>query len=64
MPAEMQPTEQVYVVRTWRPNGAPQEVWRGRVEHVSSKQRRFFTSLVELCEFISACEKANDKDGA
>jgi len=58
MPDQLQSPEEVFVVRMWRPDTAqPQPGRRGRVEHVSSGQHRFFTSLVELCEFISACEK-------
>ena len=34
--------------------GASSEKWRGSIEHVSTKQRLFFTSLADVHDFIAA----------
>lgn len=47
---------QVFIVRIWR---EPREIagaepeWRGVVEHVASKQRRFIRELGEISLFIA-----------
>jgi hypothetical protein len=47
---------QVFIVRIWR---EPREIagaepeWRGVVEHVASKQRRFISELGEISMFIA-----------
>ncbi len=48
-------TEHLFVVRVWRETvGASSEKWRGSIEHVSTKQRLFFTSLADVHDFIAA----------
>jgi hypothetical protein len=46
--------EHAFLVRTWCESGesdAPAE-WRGSVEHLGTKQRRYFRDLSDLCAFI------------
>ncbi len=46
--------EHAFLVRTWCESGdasAP-AVWRGSVEHLPTKQRRYFREFADLCAFI------------
>ena len=46
--------EHLFIVRMWQePSPAVAAHWRGYVEHVSSGQRLYFTSLTDLNDFIS-----------
>ena len=45
--------EQIFVVRIWEEHdayGPPQ--WRAYVTHVVTRERRYFTTYVELCDFL------------
>lgn len=46
--------ENTFLVRTWREAGddAMGADWRGSVEHLGSKQRRYFRDFTDLCSFI------------
>jgi hypothetical protein len=47
-------TEHAFLVRTWREAGGTNASaeWRGSVEHLSTKQRRYFRDFADLCAFI------------
>jgi hypothetical protein len=47
--AEQDRIEHLFLVRFSRDQGAP---WRGYVEHVSSKQRVYFSELSDLNDFL------------
>ena len=46
--------EHAFLVRTWREPGdaGGHAEWRGLVEHLHTKQRRYFRDLGDLCAFI------------
>lgn len=46
--------EHAFIVRTWRETGGPgaRDEWRGVVEHLPTKRRRYFRDLADLCAFI------------
>jgi hypothetical protein len=46
--------EHAFLVRTWSESGSAgaREEWRGSVEHLPTKQRRYFRELSELTAFI------------
>jgi hypothetical protein len=46
--------EHAFLVRTWREGGAAgaSAEWRGSVEHLPTKERRYFRDLSDLCAFI------------
>lgn len=51
---EKQRFEHAFLVRTWceiGDAGAPLE-WRGFVEHLPTKDRRYFCDFADLCDFI------------
>ena len=59
MPTDLDPfilttrVEHLFIVRMWQePSQAVTAHWRGYVEHVSSGQRLYFTSLTDLNDFI------------
>jgi hypothetical protein len=54
MPVESDRTEHAFLVRTWREAGDARTnaEWRGSVEHLSTKQRRYFRDFADLCAFI------------
>jgi hypothetical protein len=47
-------TEHAFLVRVWREAGdaSVSADWRGSVEHLSTKQRRYFRDFADLCAFI------------
>jgi hypothetical protein len=48
--------EHAFIVRTWfEPSRGRESVWRGSVEHVASKQFRYFLDFADLCSFITKC---------
>ena len=51
---ENERSEHAFLVRTWRETGdaGDRAEWRGSVEHLGSKQRRYFGQLSDLCAFI------------
>jgi hypothetical protein len=54
MRVEKERFEHTFLVRTWCESGeadAPAE-WRGSVEHLATKQRRYFRDFADLCAFI------------
>ena len=59
MPPDIDPfavntrAEHLFIVRLWQePSQLAAAHWRGYVEHVSSGQRLYFTSLADLNDFI------------
>jgi hypothetical protein len=45
--------EQIFVVRMWQERdavGPPQ--WRAYVTHVVTRERRYFTTYEQLCDFL------------
>ncbi len=46
--------EHAFLVRTWREAGDPGSPpeWRGFVEHLPTKQRRYYRDLADVCAFI------------
>ncbi len=46
--------EHAFLVRTWCETGSAgsRAEWRGSVEHLATKQRRYFRDLSELTAFI------------
>lgn len=45
--------EHLFIVRIWHePGPGGHAPWRGSVEHVGSKERKYFTSLVALTDFL------------
>jgi hypothetical protein len=53
-PVENERFEHAFLVRTWcEPGGADGgREWRGSVEHLATKQRRYFRELSDLGAFI------------
>jgi hypothetical protein len=50
----LSPSQHVFVVRIWlETDDLALAQWRGAVEHVSSGQRFYFTSLGDLSDFIA-----------
>jgi len=51
---EIDRLEHAFLVRTWREPGdaASNTEWRGSVEHLPTKQRRYFRDFADLCAFI------------
>jgi hypothetical protein len=49
-------TEHAFLVRTWREAGGSSAhasaEWRGSVEHLATKERRYFRDFADLCAFI------------
>jgi hypothetical protein len=52
MPERPRP-DQVFVVRTWSASSPRKDVLRGRVEHVASGGRRYFSNFGDLCDFLA-----------
>ena len=45
----------LFIVRLWREPGLGGDgPWRGSVQHVASGRRRYYSTMVDLTEFISA----------
>ncbi|MFZ6026648.1 MAG: hypothetical protein ACOYYS_02935 [Chloroflexota bacterium] len=45
----------LFIVRLWAETKATPEIqWRGSVEHIGSRQKRYFTSLSDLQVFIAS----------
>ncbi len=44
--------EHAFVVRVWREEGGLPSSWRGSVEHVGTRHRRYFGDLAEVLHFI------------
>jgi hypothetical protein len=54
--------EHTFIVRTWREEreeGCAQ--WRGSVEHVATKERRYFRDFADLSAFIAARQSATPR---
>jgi hypothetical protein len=51
---ESERAEHTFLVRTWREGGAAgaSTEWRGSVEHLPTKERRYFREFSDLCAFI------------
>jgi hypothetical protein len=45
-------TEHLFVVRLWREASGAPGTWRGSIEHVATRQRRYFSDLDALPSFI------------
>jgi hypothetical protein len=54
MRVEHERPEHAFLVRTWRETGdaGASAEWRGSVEHLPTKQRRYFRDFADLCAFI------------
>jgi len=51
--ADEQREEQLFVVRLWHEGSERRAAdWRGYVEHVTSKQRMYFSDLADLNDFL------------
>jgi hypothetical protein len=46
------PTAQTFVIRIWRETGGKALQWRGRIEHVQSRENCGFVRLEEMIEFL------------
>ncbi len=48
--------QHLFIVRIWHELDQEGQAtqWRGSIEHVPSGQRLYFTSLRDLCDFISS----------
>lgn len=47
------PHRHLFIVRVWSETQQPKpETWRGSVEHVPSGQRLYFSSFIDLADFI------------
>jgi hypothetical protein len=59
---ETERPEHAFLVRTWRETGAGggRAEWRGSVEHLPTKQRRYFRDLADLCAFVLTYQLAED----
>jgi hypothetical protein len=44
--------EHAFAVRLWSDGDSRQPAWRGRIEDLKTGERRYFTSLPELMEYI------------
>lgn len=43
----------LFIVRLWsEPHQPTPQAWRGSVEHIPSGQRLYFSSLIDLADFI------------
>lgn len=49
-----EPHPQLFIVRLWweRENAASSGEWRGWVEHVPTRERRYFREIENVAEFI------------
>ncbi|MGH7728455.1 MAG: hypothetical protein ACREM2_06670 [Vulcanimicrobiaceae bacterium] len=57
----MKRAEHLFVVRMWQEAGdGSRTPWRGSVEHVGTGERRFFSSLVDLTEFLAGRVESKD----
>ncbi len=56
--------EHAFVVRVWCEEGGLSSSWRGSVEHVGTRHRRYFGDLAEVLDFIRrhAAARAPQKD--
>lgn len=56
MPNSSRRSHHLFVVRTWQEANhvAPDDQWRGSVEHIPTGQRLYFSSLEQLCQFVSS----------
>lgn len=53
--------KEAFLVNLWFESPAE---WRGSVEHLTTRQRRYFSEIVELVAFLTAYAKKSDhKDG-
>jgi hypothetical protein len=61
---ETERTEHAFLVRTWREPGdaSAGAEWRGSVEHLPSKKRRYFRELADLCAFILTQQLAENPE--
>jgi hypothetical protein len=62
MRVENERPEHAFLVRTWRESGAAgaRAEWRGSVEHLPTKQRRYFRDFADLCAFILTHQLADN----
>jgi hypothetical protein len=44
--------EQLFVVRIWREAGARERSYRGYIVDVATQQRRYFSEVADVVEFI------------
>ncbi|MBV9233471.1 MAG: hypothetical protein JO030_05460 [Candidatus Eremiobacteraeota bacterium] len=49
----MDRSEHCFIVRLWREDGAGQGEWRGSLDHVGSRERRYFGALRLLESLIA-----------
>lgn len=56
------PGNHTFVVRLWRETGGKPPQWRGWIEHIQTGQRRAFTKLTEMLEFMDDFVTLGDRE--
>jgi hypothetical protein len=56
---ETRSKDEIFVVRLWYEPSRSGAVMRGQVHHPVSGQRRYFSNLGELCDFITNAQEAH-----
>jgi hypothetical protein len=48
--------EEVFVVRIWAESESyPNRPWRACVTHIVTRERRYFSTYTDLCDFLDRC---------
>lgn len=48
--------EQLFTLRTWLESPGDTRTMRGRIDHIASGRRRYFSNFGDLCDFVTTAQ--------
>jgi hypothetical protein len=48
--------EQLFTLRTWLESPGDTRTMRGRIDHIGSGRRRYFSNFGDLCDFVAIAQ--------
>lgn len=48
--------EQLFTLRTWLESPGDTRTMRGRIDHIGSGRRRYFSNFGDLCDFVATAQ--------